>query len=241
MLDWNVTLNVFELTFALVSAALTGGMVAASLLGPRIRKLKEQVCIDNLTQLYNSTGFNRRLSLELKRAKNSRQPLSLVLMDIDHFKSINDNYGYKAGDLILVTLSGLVKSKVRQMDAVFRYKQGDEFAILMLETEVSEALAIIKRLQEQLGSYKFPVPVNPQSHDFVSLTLSAGIVSLDTGADTFETFTERAELALRQEKQSVKPGLSVVPNLCGTARTLYTNGSMPMEDSQPLSGAKDYF
>ena len=224
MLDWSVTMNAFELTFALVSAALIGGLAAAVLLGPRILKLREQLCMDNLTQLYNSREFDRRLSLEVEKAKNSHQPLSLVLMDVDHFKRVNDNYGYKAGDMILVKLSGLLKSTASQTDVVFRYKQGDEFAVLMLNTEASEALALTERLQEELGSYKFPVPANPCSDDSVALTVSAGIISLDTRADTFESFAERAEMALRQAKQHVESGLSVTPNPCEISGNQHGNG-----------------
>ena len=224
MLDWNVTLNTFELTFALVTSALIGGLAAAVLLGPRILKLRQQLCIDNLTQLYNSREFDRRLSLEVEKAINSHQPLSLVLMDVDHFKSVNDNYGYKAGDLILVKLSDVLKSTARQKDVVFRYKQGDEFAILMLRTDVSEALALTERLQEELGSYNFPFPASPGGDDFVELTVSAGIISLDTGADTFETFAERAEMVLRQAKQHAESGISVAPNLCETGGIQFGNG-----------------
>ena len=225
MLDWNVTLNIVEFTFALVSAALIGALAAASLFRSRIHELKKQVGIDDLTKLYNSMEFNQRLSLELTQAKNSRHPLSLVLIDIDHFKSVNDSYGYKAGDLILVKLSGLIKSRVRHMDVVFRYKQGDEFAILMAETEVSEALALVEKLQEELGMHKFPVPVSPHSDDLVSLTFSAGIVGFNTSADTVETFAERAELALRNAKQFSKQGLSIPANFCESARGEFANGT----------------
>ena len=224
MWDSNVTLNTVELTFALVSAALFGGLVATILLGPRILKLKEQLRNDSLTQLYNSTEFGRRLSLEVEKARNSHQPLSLVLMDVDHFKSINDNYGYKAGDLILVELSGLLKSTVGQKHVVFRYKQGDEFAILMLSTQVSEALSLTEKIQEELRSNKFPVPASPCSDDFVVLTVSAGIIGLDARVDTHETFTERAEMALHQAKQYVESGLSVVRNPGESSGSQFGNG-----------------
>ena len=225
MLEWNASLNMVELTFALVSAALGGALVTASLFRSRIQKLKKQLGIDDLTQLYNSMEFNRRLSLDLTLAKNSHQPLSLVLLDIDHFKIVNDSFGYKAGDLILVELSGLIKSRVRPMDVVFRYKQGDEFAILMWETKVPEALAHIEKLQEELGRHKFAIPVSPHGDDFVSLTLSAGIVGLNTSADTVETFAERAELALRNAKKFSKQSLLIPQDLCESSRGEFVDGT----------------
>ena len=224
MFEWNVSLNMVELTFALLSAALVGALITAPLFRSRIQKLKKQLGIDDLTKLYNSMEFNRRLSLEITQAKNAHQPLSLVLLDIDHFKRVNDSYGYKAGDLILMELSGLIKSRVRHMDLVFRYKQGDEFAILMSETEVSEALALIEKLQEELQRHKFPVPVSPNGDDFVSLTLSAGIVGFNTSADSVETLPERAELALRNAKRFSKQGLSIPANLCESARGQLVDG-----------------
>ena len=225
MFEWNVSLNMVELTFALLSAALVGALITAPLFRSRIQKLKKQLGIDDLTKLYNSMEFNRRLSLEITQAKNSHQPLSLVLLDIDHFKRVNDSYGYKAGDLILMELSGLIKSRVRHMDLVFRYKQGDEFAVLMSETEVSEALALIEKLQEELQRHNFPVPVSPNGNDFVSLTLSAGIVGFNTSADSVETLAERAELALRNAKQFSKQGLSIPANLCESARGQFVDGT----------------
>ena len=102
MLESNVTFSLVELTVALLSAAFVGALAAVTMFWSRIQNLKKQIGIDSLTKLYNCMEFKRRLSLELKRAKNARQPLSLVLMDIDHFKGVNDYYGYKAGDLVLI-------------------------------------------------------------------------------------------------------------------------------------------
>ena len=142
--------------------------------GPRMRKLRKLVCIDDLTQLYNSTAFNRRLTLELKRARNSSRSLSLVLIDINQFKRLNDTYGYKTGDLVLIKFAGLLKSRVGHMDLVFRYKQGDEFAILMIETDLAEAETFVETLQNELRSHEFPITMSPQVNDFVSVTLSQG-------------------------------------------------------------------
>ena len=103
------------------------------------------------------------------------------------------------------------------MDVAFRYKQGDEFAILMSETEASEALALIEDLQMEVGKYRFPVCASPPSDDSVSLSLSAGIAGFDTSGDTVESFAERAELALRKAKQFSRQGLSFPAIFCESA------------------------
>ena len=210
MLDWNITMNALELTFALGSAVLAGGLIVAFLLRSRIRQLGRLASIDDLTQLFNSMEFNRQLPLEIERARRSHQALSLVLLDIDHFKSLNDSYGYQTGDLVLREFTSLLKARVRQVDGIFRYKQGDEFAILMLETVAAGAATFTERLQTELETYKFLIGNSRQVNDSVSLTISAGIVSLDADIDTVETLIERAELALRNAKQSTEQGLSIL-------------------------------
>ena len=129
MLDINVTLNLLALSAALGGAGLVGALFAALLFRPRIHRLQEMICIDDLTQLFDSGEFRRRLPLEVKRARDMSRPLSLVLLDIDHFKGVNDAYGYRNGDLVLREFAALLKSRVRHTDLAFRYKQGDEFAV----------------------------------------------------------------------------------------------------------------
>ena len=226
MLDWNVTLNILLLILALVSSLLIGGLVVAVLLLPRIRRLRKLLCIDDLTQLYNSKAFNRRMTLELKRAGNSSRSLSLVLMDINQFKRLNDTYGYKSGDLVLTRFAGLLKSRVRHLDLVFRYKQGDEFAILMIETDVAEAESFVGKLQEELRSHEFPITTGPQLENFVCVTLSAGIAVFDANTDTVASLAERAELALRDAKQSAKHGLSTLTSFGGPTRGKHVNGTL---------------
>ena len=134
-----------------------------SLFRPKIRKLEALICIDDLTQLFDSAEFRLRLPLEIKRAKDTSGPLSLVLLDIDHFKGVNDVYGYRTGDLVLRAFAGLLKSRMRHTDVAFRYKQGDEFAVLMIGTEASEALSFMGHLRKELGRHKFRVTNQPAS------------------------------------------------------------------------------
>ena len=128
MLDFNVTLNLLLFSAVLGGAGLVGALVAALLYRPKIRKLEALICVDDLTELFDSAEFRRRLPLEIKKTKRMSQPLSLVLLDIDHFKGVNDAYGYKNGDLVLREFAALLKSRIRHTDVAFRYKQGDEFA-----------------------------------------------------------------------------------------------------------------
>ena len=213
MPDINVTLNLFVLFVALGGAGLVGALLVALLLGPRIRRLEGLICIDDLTNLFHSGEFRRRLPLEVKRARDSSQPLSLVLLDIDHFKGVNDAYGYGNGDAVLREFAALLKSRVRHTDVVFRYKQGDEFAVLMIGTETSDAVPFMHHLRRAFGAHKFRVTTNRGIGENVSVTFSVGIAGLDLQTDTVETFTERTELALRDAKRAVEQRRSALTNL----------------------------
>ncbi len=213
MPDIHVTLNLFVLFVALGGAGLVGALLVALLLGPRIRRLEGLICIDDLTNLFHSGEFRRRLPLEVKRARDSSQPLSLVLMDIDNFKGVNDAYGYRNGDAVLREFAALLKSWVRRTDVVFRYKQGDEFAVLMIDTETSDAVSFMHHLRREFGAHKFRVTTNRGVSRDVSVTFSVGIAGLDLQADTVETFTEQTELALRDAKRAVEQRRPALANL----------------------------
>ena len=215
MLDINITFNLLVLSVALGGAGLVGALFAVLLVGPKIRRLEQMMCIDDLTNLFHSGEFRRRLPLEVKRARDMSQPLSLVLLDIDHFKGVNDAYGYKNGDAVLRDFAALLKSRVRNTDVTFRYKQGDEFAVLMIGTEMSDAASLMYRLRKELGAHKFRVTTDRGVGENVSITFSVGIAGLDLRADTVETFTERTELALRDAKRAIGLSRSVLPNLSG--------------------------
>ncbi len=211
--DIHVTLNLFVLSVALGGAGLVGALIVALLLGPRIRRLEGLICIDDLTNLFHSGEFRRRLPLEVKRARYASQPLSLVLLDIDHFKDVNDAYGYSNGDSVLREFAALLKSQVRHTDVVFRYKQGDEFAVLMIGAETSNAVSFMHHLRREFGAHKFRVTTNRGVGEDVSVTFSVGIACLDLQADTVETFTERTERALRDAKRAVEQRRAAPANL----------------------------
>ncbi|GJM69573.1 hypothetical protein HMSSN036_17890 [Paenibacillus macerans] len=102
------------------------------------KKLYELSVTDDLTKLANRRHFERRLDEEIIRSNRYGRPLSLMLIDLDHFKDINDTYGHPFGDLVLSTIAKQLESHVRDTDVVARWG-GEEFAVLMPETELQEA------------------------------------------------------------------------------------------------------
>jgi diguanylate cyclase (GGDEF)-like protein len=117
-------------------------------------RLKEMAVTDGLTGIFNYKGFRDFIQRELQRAKRYKKPLSLIMIDVDSFKAINDSLGHQAGDYVLRELAGCLKSSVRNSDIVARYG-GDEFAVLLPETEMGKAEVLVKRMSHVIKNYAF--------------------------------------------------------------------------------------
>ena len=131
--------------------------------------LLAQATSDPLTGLLNHRAFQQRVETEVRRAQRYERPLSLVLLDLDHFKSINDAYGHQAGDAALMQAANLIETGARAGDVLGRIG-GDEFALLLPETIAEGGLRIAERIAEEFRA----APVGVASH----LTMSAGICDL---------------------------------------------------------------
>jgi diguanylate cyclase (GGDEF)-like protein len=131
-------------------------------------ELQRQAITDGLTQVNNHGFFKDRLSEEFRRAQRYNDPLALALLDVDHFKDINDGYGHQVGDEVLKEVAASIKRSVRETDMVARCG-GEEFAILFPKTQLPSALIVVDRIWKDLSNHKIRVG------DLIRVTASIGV------------------------------------------------------------------
>lgn len=153
---------------------------------------------DNLTGLYNRHYLSQHLDSLVKDAHVTGKPLSLAMMDMDHFKLVNDTYGHQAGDEVLVELSRRITNSIRGSDLAARFG-GEEFVIVMPDTPLANAKDVAERLRCFIEFGPFLI----QSHEVGSInkTISIGMAGLRTGEDA-ESLMKRADLALYEAKEN---------------------------------------
>lgn len=111
-----------------------------------IKQLAALVRTDELSRLFNFRYFNQALSLEMERTRRSGQPTCLIMLDLDHFKAINDAYGHESGNVVLSHVSSLIKKTVRRLDIPCRYG-GEEFTIILPDTTLRQGVRFANRLR----------------------------------------------------------------------------------------------
>ncbi|MDH5325521.1 MAG: diguanylate cyclase [Gammaproteobacteria bacterium] len=165
------------------------------LLKERLYQEHQQAIQDPLTGLHNRLAYEEHIDQEYHRWNRYRQPLVIMVVDIDFFKKINDTYGHRAGDKALRLIAGNLQSKLRQTDFLARYG-GEEFVVLMPQTHLEAALIAANKLRTAVQSCEF----HYQSQR-VQITISCGLTEFE-GDDTIETAFQRADKALYQAKQN---------------------------------------
>lgn len=133
--------------------------------------LEYQTQVDSLTGLFNRRAFDKKIQEEFERSKRYHNSLSVLLLDIDNFKTINDTYGHPAGDATLVKISETIREKTRQSDFPARYG-GEEFVLILPETDQDSALQVASKVHESIRT----IDLGTTSHPF-SVTVSIGISS----------------------------------------------------------------
>jgi diguanylate cyclase (GGDEF)-like protein len=157
----------------------------------------EQSLHDQLTGLYTKKLFEERLAEEFERAQRYQRALTLVLMDVDHFKAYADAHGHAQGDTLLRELSSVLSSSVRRADFVARFG-GEEFAILLPETVKSSAMPLAENLRETVGAYPFALR---ESQPSGAVTISLGVANFPDDATDTESLLKAADAALYRAKR----------------------------------------
>ncbi|HLF84770.1 MAG TPA: sensor domain-containing diguanylate cyclase [Blastocatellia bacterium] len=151
------------------------------------RQVQTQAMTDALTGLFNHGYFQDRLDRETKLADRNNEQVSLILLDLDHLKRINDTHGHRSGDLTLCHVASVMKSAVRDVDVCARYG-GEEFVVILPQCSRESAIEVAERLRESIAST--PVPKVGQ------VTASIGVATYPTGAKNKEELVEMADRAM---------------------------------------------
>lgn len=159
-------------------------------------KLELQATTDELTGVSNRRNFLELASRELKRAIRLNHPLTIAIIDIDHYKTVNDTYGHAAGDQALLNFVKICQKNIREID-IFARIGGDEFALLLPETKRDQAYTIVERIRLTLESLTMDLAGKP-----VTITISSGISNLENKDEPLDTLLSQADKALYKAKES---------------------------------------
>ncbi|GAB4435640.1 MAG: diguanylate cyclase [Chloroflexi bacterium OHK40] len=163
-----------------------------------LEELRQMACTDALTGLYNRRHFFELAGRELERARRTGSPLGLLMVDLDHFKAVNDNHGHQVGDQVLQAVAQLFAANLRSADVAARYG-GEELVVLLPDTGPAQAQQAAERLREAVGRSPLGGGANP-----IAITVSIGVAALQ-GAElreSLELLLARADEALYAAKRA---------------------------------------
>jgi len=158
----------------------------------------EMAITDGLTGLYNRRYMESHLASLVDQAATRGQPLTVLVMDIDHFKAVNDTHGHDAGDDVLREFAARIRKSIRGIDLACRFG-GEEFVLIMPDTDMAVATIVAERLRRRIATEPFPIHGGTSAID---VTISVGIATHDTADDTAATMLKRADQALYRAKRS---------------------------------------
>lgn len=181
-----------------------------------VARLADIAKTDGLTGLLNHRSFQEKLSLELQRCLRQEHPLSIVMIDVDHFKAYNDMHGHPAGDFVLKEVARIFRDNLREVDVVARYG-GEEFAVVLLDTPKGAAGLVAEKLRLAVLEQDFPHAEESQPEG--RMTISIGVSSFpDDGLSPAELI-ETADLALYEAKRRGRNRIMLAGELLSMYRT----------------------
>lgn len=173
-------------------------------LGKALARLADQANTDGLTGLLNHRRFQEKLTLELQRCLRQEHPLSVLMIDVDHFKSYNDYHGHPRGDHVLREVASIFKQSLRDLDLVARYG-GEEFAVVLLDTPAGAAALVAEKLRAAVEEYPFPGA--ELSQPLGRLTISVGVASFPEDGLSPVEILDAADRALYRAKDRGRNGV----------------------------------
>lgn len=185
--------------------------------------LRQLAITDYLTNLYNRRYFMQRGAEEFKRSMRNKQPLSLLMLDVDHFKNVNDTYGHEAGDMALQQVAAVLKFNLRETDILGRIG-GEEFAVLLPDTKLDAAAMLAERICRSVESSLLSMPGQSLT---ISLTVSVGVAELSGVMSGIDDMLRHADSALYHAKHD------------GRNRVMAYNGLDDVSDLSSNPGAEE--
>lgn len=168
----------------------------------QVRTIEQLCLLDGLTNIPNKRSFNNKLETEWKRAARDKMPLSLLLIDVDNFKSYNDNYGHPQGDVLLQIIAKTFMAVVKRPGDLAARWGGEEFAVLLPETDLNGALKVAETIRAAVESTLIPFAGGTVT---TSVTVSVGVVStVSHFSNSLEEFIREADKALYRAKETGK-------------------------------------
>ena len=189
---WWISGEVAARFFLSLSLTIVIVNIILNIVGDLHRRLVEQAITDPLTGAYNRRHMQSRLEEAIERGRRAGVQASILLIDIDHFKAINDSFGHEAGDHVLLELVNLLRERSRKVDLLFRMG-GEEFLLLLADTGPEAAGNVAESLREGIARAHFPVGS--------ALTVSIGVSGLEV-SDTVDSWVRRADVALYAAKEA---------------------------------------
>jgi diguanylate cyclase (GGDEF)-like protein len=169
-----------------------------------VAELERQAHIDYLTGLANRGRFMELAEAEKARATRYGNPFAMLLLDVDHFKTINDRYGHKTGDAVLRELGSVLRKTLREVDIIGRIG-GEEFAALLPETGATRAPEVAERLRQEIADREMPAVEGEPVH----VTVSIGVVAATSHNMRIDSILNLADIALYRAKNSGRNRVSV--------------------------------
>jgi len=198
-----VSLGAVPLSYAIFSNVIVRQAQVAMLqrysghLAVKLSEMEEMASRDELTGLHNRRFFYQSVQNEVGKARASREPLALMLLDLDGLKAVNDEFGHAAGDSVLANLAGVISKHIRGSDVAARLG-GDEFGVVMPATDKRGAFSLARRLWEELEH----VPMHEENGRGVMVTVSVGVSGYPWGGDDLDELLQWADADLYANKVS---------------------------------------